>query len=161
MTTSNSAAKLTPRLVTLGDSAWPEADIVRALEVAEGSIADAATALGVKRHILATAISRNEYLRNVHIDFLEAGIDAAQKIVFDAVKQGNLTAATFVLSTIGKDRGFSTKQELTLRKAERADDMSDDELTAIIRSSPELMKRLIEVDAEPVPGLIAPLGAKE
>lgn len=131
--------------VRLGDLTVSEIDIVNALEEKEGSIAEAAEALGVKRHVLASAISSNEYLRNIHMDFLEAGIDAAQRVVFAAVKAGKLDAATFVLSTLGKDRGFSTKQELTLKKGGPDFNAMDEEaLKAFILSDPDMVKALLE-----------------
>jgi hypothetical protein len=90
-------ASVTAKAVKLGDLTVTEIDIVRALEATEGSIADAAEVLGVKRYVLASTIGGNEYLRNIHMDFLEAGIDAAQRVVFAAVKAGKLEAATFLL----------------------------------------------------------------
>ncbi len=141
----NDTLKLVPpNVVQLSNRTVAEAEIVAALEAAEGSIADAAASLGVKRHVLASAISRSEYLRAVHMDFLEAGIDAAQRVVFTAVKQGRLEAATFVLSTVGKERGFSTKQELKLSKAEpRFKDMSEAELTEFIQSNKDTLAELL------------------
>jgi hypothetical protein len=118
-----------PQLVLVGEAHIPQAEIIAALEAAKGNLSEAAEALGVRRHNLARVITGDSELRSIHMDCLERHIDAAQSVVFKAVEQGNYVAATFVLSTIGKEAGWSTKQELTLRTKEpNLNDLNEVEL---------------------------------
>ena len=107
-------------------------EIAAALEKANGNLSEAAAHLGIKRHVLAGHVERVEALRLYHLDFLEKAIDKAQSNVFKAVENGDYGASQFLLTTLGKDRGFSTKQEMTLAKTVDLNDLSEEQLIARI-----------------------------
>lgn len=116
-------------IIVIGDKQLTVQDIANALYEVNGNLAKAAEILGVRRGKLFTAINRHSDLRELHEDFLEAAIDNAQANVFEAVEAKNYAASCFLLSTLGKERGYSTKQELTVKKAE-VEELSDEELRA-------------------------------
>lgn len=109
-----------------------ESEIAAALEKCDGNLSEAAEHLGIKRHVLAKHVQHVEALRLYHLDFLEKAIDKAQSNVFKAVESGDYGASQFLLTTLGKDRGFSTKQEMTLVKSVDLTELSDEELDSRI-----------------------------
>ena len=117
-------------LVELDDREFTKTDIVEALFSVEGNLSAAAKILGVRRNKLASFINNNRELRAIHMDFMEAMIDAAQDVVFTAVKDGDYDAAAFVLTTLGKDRGYSSKQEFLVKKEVHVKDMDLEELSS-------------------------------
>lgn len=123
--------------------------VLAALLRSSGSIADAAALLGVRRHELATRISRDPELRQYHMDFVESAIDKAQQNVFQAVANGDYAASQFVLTTLGKGRGFSTKQELSLVKEEALSELSEAELEEKLRRAQERLTALLDKPNSP------------
>lgn len=84
------------------------AEIIEALEEAEGNVAAAARKLEVKRAYLKARIDKEPQLILMLDDMREEIKDDAQSNMFKAVKAGDRGASQFVLSTLGRDRGFST-----------------------------------------------------
>lgn len=128
--------------ITIGDVQLTQQDIANALEEVDGNLAKAAALLGVRRGKLVTAISRDTDLRELHEDYLERAIDNAQANVFEAVEAKNYQASCFLLSTLGKDRGYSTKSELTLKARvipleELTDSELDERREALLKRSNE------------------------
>jgi Bacterial regulatory protein, Fis family len=106
-------------------------DIVAALESARGILSKAAEALGIRRHQLEQALDADRYLHRILMDQINTMIDKAQENVMTAIDAGKYDASIFVLQTLGKEKGYSTKSELTLTKIERPmEDMSIEELEA-------------------------------
>jgi hypothetical protein len=110
--------------------------IIAALEQAEGILVDAATLLGIKRYELEDRLNDDPYLNRIHLSIVEGMIDGAQKNIFTAVKAGNYAASVFVLTTLAKERGYSTKAELSLKTVGKSfDDMSEKELLDFLEQS--------------------------
>ena len=127
---------MTNDLVALEKRTISSQEIVAALEQSEGILVDAAKLLGVRRFELEDIINGDEHLSRVHISLIEEVIDRAQKNVFKAVSDGNYTASIFVLQNIGKERGFSTRAELTLKStAKDVNQMSEKELVDYLEAS--------------------------
>jgi hypothetical protein len=105
-------------------------DFAEALHEARGNLSQAAEALGIKRHQLARHVEHVDYLRAIHLDWIERAIDRAQSNVFLAVESGDYAASTFILTTLGKERGYSTKQEMQLVKSVDINELSEEELVA-------------------------------
>lgn len=51
-------------------------------------------------------------------------IDNAEEVVFDAVDSGDIKASKFVLSTLGKDRGYTTRTEIKSDRNAALDEVS-------------------------------------
>lgn len=116
-------------LVVIEGRTITNSEIIDALEYKEGCIVEAAEHLGIKRYDLEDALNADPFLNKVYINIIEGFVDLAQKNVFQAVKGGNANLSIWLLERIGKERGYSTKAELTLVKAERSlEDMSEEEL---------------------------------
>ncbi len=101
-----------------------------AIVASHGILAAAARRLGVSRVAVHKAVNKHPTLKAVVDDSRAEIIDLAEVKLFAAVNAGHLPAVMFVLSTIGKNRGYVTRQELdapalTARDFEA---MSDDEL---------------------------------
>jgi hypothetical protein len=76
------------------------------LTEAMGNIAAVARAFGVSRQAVAAFISRRPSLQAILQEARETMIDHAESAVFAAVLNGDLSAAKYVLSTVGKGRGW-------------------------------------------------------
>jgi hypothetical protein len=60
-------------------------------------------------------------------------LDTAELVLFDAVHHKEEWACKYVLSHLGKDRGYSERVDVVLRRAlETAQGMSDEELVRVV-----------------------------
>jgi hypothetical protein len=71
-----------------------------------GNLSATARAFGVSRQAVANFVGRRPSLQAVVTEQRETLIDAAESCVFAAVLNGDLSAARYVLGTIGKHRGW-------------------------------------------------------
>jgi len=84
-----------------------------ALTAGNGFIVFAAKKLGVSRQWLSNKIDDNQELKE-HIRHLKEGfIDLAEQKLFSNVNEGKEASIFFTLKTIGKNRGFVERQEIT------------------------------------------------
>jgi hypothetical protein len=90
----------------------------QALVACDGNISAAARSLGVKRSKFKERIDRTPELVKLLEDLREEVIDDAESNMFSAAKKGDLGAAKFVLTTIGKARGYVTRVESTGKDGE-------------------------------------------
>lgn len=81
--------------------------IYHALLDAKGNLTEAAAALEVSRTALKKRIEGVPALVQVMGDFREGIVDRAESNVWEDVRKGDATASRFVLSTIGKERGYT------------------------------------------------------
>lgn len=88
--------------------------IEEALRMHRGSVAEAAKFLGVMRQPLQRKIQHNPYLMNVQRDIKETLVDNTEQKLLDLVEEKNVTAVTFHLRTMGKDRGYTEKNTTEL-----------------------------------------------
>ena len=79
----------------------------------EGNLAATARKLKMRRNTLRDRISTSPDLVVIASDQREGVIDDAETNIFMAAKLGDLPACKFVLSTIGKDRGYGQRSEVT------------------------------------------------
>lgn len=82
-------------------------DIAEALFKTQGLQYKAAHILGCSPGRLAARIKESPFLQEIRLDARETRIDEAEKGLFEAVDQKDLTAILFTLKTIGKNRGYS------------------------------------------------------
>lgn len=87
--------------------------IEKMLYKCNGVITRTAENLGVTRSAISMRVSKSPKLKAAIKKIQKIRIDKAENVVFDCIDEGNLTAAFFVLKTIGKHRGYSERQEIS------------------------------------------------
>jgi hypothetical protein len=71
-----------------------------------GNLAHVARTLGVHRSTILRFVSKRPRLQEAQQEAREILIDNAESVVLSAVLNGDLSAAKYVLSTVGKTRGW-------------------------------------------------------
>ena len=87
--------------------------IIKALREKHGNLSAAARYLGCDRHTVSRYIALYPSVKAVADEERETLIDFAENQLFQQVKDGNITAIIFTLKTIGKQRGYVERQEIT------------------------------------------------
>ncbi len=86
---------------------------IGALRAARGLQTRAARLLRVNRETVRRAILEHEEVRTALQDILEEELDGAEHGLLRSIRREDPWAIKFYLSTKGKDRGFTTRQEVT------------------------------------------------
>ncbi len=89
-----------------------------ALKACDGNISAAARLLGVRRSKFKERVDRTPSLVLLLSELKDEVVDAAEGNFFKAAKSGDLIASKFILTTIGKDRGYVTRVEQTGKDGE-------------------------------------------
>lgn len=87
-------------------------DIKQALRLHRGSVTKAAEFLNVSRAALERKINNNPMLLQVKVDIRNEFLDNTEQKLMELVDEKNVTAVTFTLRTVGKERGYSEKNTL-------------------------------------------------
>lgn len=87
--------------------------IETALIQTDGNITEAAKGLGVTRQALHLRIRDNEALQAVCKDAREALCDLAESAARQQIREGNTAIIIFTLKTLGKERGYVERSEIT------------------------------------------------
>lgn len=90
--------------------------ILDALTRTGGNVSATAQVLGVTRRSVYMWMAKDPKLREAQEDAKESLIDMAENKLFQAVKNGDMTAIIFTLKTIGKERGYMERQQLDFGK---------------------------------------------
>lgn len=88
-------------------------NIEAAIQRTAGNVSLAAHSLGVSRMTLYRRINKSERLKNAVEDAREKMVDEAETALRHLISEGNVAAIIFALKTIGKNRGYVERQELT------------------------------------------------
>ena len=75
--------------------------------------AEVSTALGMNYKTLVSRIVRNKELQDAFNKSREKMIDQAEGIIKKSLDNGDLKTAKFVVARLGKDRGWTTREELS------------------------------------------------
>lgn len=89
----------------------PEGEIYKAIVAYEGNLAKVATDFEISRTKLQSIVDASLILTTLMGDYKLNILDQAENVIFNDVKRGDSNAARFLLTTLGKDRGYSTKVE--------------------------------------------------
>lgn len=87
--------------------------MVRALTECKGLVSYAARRLGCSVRTVENYCTRHAAVRQARDDAREELVDLACLKLFDAAERGEPWAVMFTLRTLGKDRGFSERYEVT------------------------------------------------
>jgi uncharacterized protein YabN with tetrapyrrole methylase and pyrophosphatase domain len=88
-------------------------DVKRELEQWRGNMAAVGRALGVTRQGVWDYVQKHEALKEVQKELRETFVDNIESGLYSAAIAGNVTAQIFILKTLGKDRGYVERQEVT------------------------------------------------
>jgi len=95
-----------------GRNRYTQQQVIDAIVQARGLKKPAAAALHCTRYTVTRYIQRYPAVRAAYEDALEATIDLAQSRLIALVEKDHWKAIHFILSTLGKSRGFTTRQEV-------------------------------------------------
>ena len=93
---------------------FTDSQLAEALHLSGGDITAAAASLHCERQTIYNRISKNVKLQQVLDDEREAALDLAESELMKLVKAGEFPAIKFFLSTKGRNRGSTEKQEVSL-----------------------------------------------
>ena len=91
---------------------WKQ-DVMAAILVTTGELGQIAKLLGRRRQSIKNFIYRNADMLLFYTDVREAEIDVIERNALEMAKEGDAGMIKFVLNTLGKDRGFTTRVEST------------------------------------------------
>lgn len=94
-------------------SDYDDEAIAMRLRDAFGNLTAAAKALNVSRAYLEKRIEASEYLQGVLKNAREQLVDLAEASLLNMVTGGHFGATRFTLKTLGKQRGYTERTELT------------------------------------------------
>jgi hypothetical protein len=87
--------------------------VAKAITDAHGIVAVAARALGVHRVTIERYVDKYPSVSIAKQQAREGIIDLAEGELYKAISRGELAAIFFLLKTIGKNRGYTERQEMT------------------------------------------------
>lgn len=87
--------------------------IIEAIKDSGGIMSTIARRLGVTWHTADTWVKQYNETKQALQDEREAILDLAESTLFRNIKDGNSQDAKWLLSTMGKNRGYSERQEIT------------------------------------------------
>jgi hypothetical protein len=90
---------------------WTAAQMIDALQANAGIKSAAARRLGCHLSTIDNYIDRYPTVRQAYEEARAGIVDMAESVVVRRVNAGEWDAAKFILTTLGKDRGWITKQE--------------------------------------------------
>lgn len=97
---------------------YSDVEIIEALRVAHGNISAAASILQVRRRYVKERIDRVPEVREFYEEVKDLVLDRAEQNIMVDVFKGDQVASKFVLTTLGKDRGYTTRSEMTGKDGE-------------------------------------------
>ena len=119
-----------------------EKKIIDALIQSRGCVTRAAQIVGVHRRTVTRWLTAHPKLREIVEDSRDQLIDTAEHNLFEAAEKGDLAACRFILTTLGKARGYSTRKEIEQPRVRTLEDLSSNELLAFrqerLRSGEEI-----------------------
>jgi hypothetical protein len=88
-------------------------EVIQAIRDNNGLLAAAARALNVNRTTVYNYVKRYPTIARALEEARDTNLDFAEGQLMKAVKAGNVTAIMFLLKTVGKNRGYVERQEVT------------------------------------------------
>ncbi len=90
---------------------YTQKQVIDAVIKAGGLKAPAARALQCSRHTITRYIERYPAIKEAYDDAIQSSIDLAQSKLMILIEREDWRAIRYMLSTLGKDRGFTERQE--------------------------------------------------
>ena len=114
-------------------------EVAHALTRASGVVSAAAALLGIRTSDLREYLKASEALRPLLEEQKEARVDRAEIVLEQHLSRGSLRAATMVLATLGRDRGYSNTVHVTGEQVHRHMHLHD--LISRARDKPQTQRR--------------------
>jgi hypothetical protein len=92
---------------------FDDEDIAKALQETNGLVSKASKLVGIGSNLIYSRISQSPYLRRVLDEIRNERVDLAESKLTEALGRGEPYAVTLTLKTLGKDRGYTERSELT------------------------------------------------
>ncbi len=92
---------------------YSDDEIIAAFEAYRGRITHASNALGCSSGVLHDRVNRSPKIREALTRIRYERVDRAENKLDDAIDHGEPWAISLVLKTIGKDRGYVERAEIT------------------------------------------------
>lgn len=86
--------------------------VADALRVCAGNLTATAKALNLRRRALVDYVYKHEELSDLLKELREELLDQAETNIYNLVASGDDKATRFVLGTLGKDRGYTSRSEV-------------------------------------------------
>ena len=106
-------------------------DYIEQIEKPNGIIKTVAEAMGVSRSAVYGMADRHPTVKQALEDARANMIDDAESMLHKLIMNGDRGAITFLLRTLGKDRGYVERSETIYREELDVRKLSDEELEAI------------------------------
>lgn len=87
--------------------------IIDAINGSKGSITEISKRLGCAWSIAKKYIEKHQETKQALQDEIEKNIDKAENVVLASIDEGDIQSAKWFLGTIGKNRGYSEKHEVS------------------------------------------------
>ena len=110
---------------------------IKALVSTRGNVSRAAEKLGGNRRTISRWMVQFPHLRELVSEQRDRLLDKAEDNVFEAVMQGDLKMSMFVLRTLGKNRGYTERREVSQPTPRPIRDMPTAELWVMHRAAME------------------------
>ena len=104
--------KQKPKITKLTNDREGEEKLLEAIKGSAGIISTIAKRLEVEWHTAETRIQKYPEALKAFADEREGILDMAEATILTSIKQGDTGSAKWLLSTIGRKRGFTEKQEI-------------------------------------------------
>src|SRR4051812_2756123 len=86
-------------------------DICFELKRHKGKLTQTAKALGTNSGYVRFRIRENPDVQAAYLESRDMIVDSAEQIIMDALDRGSERVAMFILTTLGKERGYATRTE--------------------------------------------------
>jgi len=126
-----------------------EASIAEALVVHKGILSKVAEALGFSSGMAVRYhIARSPHLTQVFDAVRDGVVDLAEDNIFSAVETGDLRYSWKVLTTLGKDRGYTERKEINSNVVHSTKNASSSDLVGILNGMANTDPNVIEAEFE-------------
>lgn len=88
-------------------------EVGEALQKKSGNMAAVARSFGVTRQAVWKYVQEHEGLKEVQKELRETFVDEVESGLYQNAISGHVTAQIFILKTLGKDRGYVERSEIT------------------------------------------------
>ena len=105
-----------------------KAEVIQAMVACEGLPRPATVMLNTTRRKLLDFIQQDPELVELQNELREGVLDDVENVVIKSAKDGDGANGRFILQTLGKERGFTTRTENTGKDGEPLVPLSDREL---------------------------------
>jgi hypothetical protein len=89
--------------------------VADALRINKGFVSQAAKLLKCDQQTIRNYMNRYPKLKQILHDSREEMLDFAENSLLNQIKEGNTVATLFYLKTQGKHRGYSEKEQITIK----------------------------------------------